>query len=230
MKYWKEHFNDNATKFKDSLLKQVDMTLNGNEVSLKQVDLRINAIKQNLFLDKTDVLLDICCGNGLITKKLSAFVQNVYGLDFSEGLIEIAKSKNKSSNVIYEIGDITKINLQKYKSINKINVYAGLQYISIDELKVFFDKIKSYEKPLTVYCANVPDKECLWNYYDTSEKKAFYHQRELEGMPHIGTWFYKDDFTRMAKSLGLYLKFLEIEKGLNTTSYRFDILLSNNPF
>jgi len=229
MKYWKEHFNNNASKFKASLLKQVDMTLNGNEVNPEQVELRVNAIRQNLFLNKTDVLLDICCGNGLITEKLSGFVQYVYGVDFSEGLIEIAKSRNKCSYLTYEVGDITKINLQKYSSINKINIYAGLQYISIDELQVFFEKIRLHDMPLTVYCANVPDKECLWNYYDTSEKKAFYHQRELDGAPHIGTWFYKNDVARIAKSLGLFLKFLEIEKGLNTSSYRFDILISNNP-
>src|SRR5579859_4090802 len=109
MNYWKEHFNENAAKFGSSLLKMVDMTLNGEEVDASQIDLRVKAITQNLSLNKNDVLLDICCGNGLLTDKLAASVARIYGVDFAEGLIEVAKSKNRHANVSYEVGDITKV-------------------------------------------------------------------------------------------------------------------------
>jgi predicted TPR repeat methyltransferase len=229
MKYWKEHFNENAVKFKTSLLKQVDMTVNGNEVNPEQIELRINAIKQNLSLRESDILLDICCGNGLITERLSDSVKLIYGVDFSEGLIEIAKNNQKATNLKYEVGDITKINLQNYDSITKINVYAGLQYISLKELQDLLKKIKSYPKPLIVYCANVPDKEKIWNYYDTEEKRKFYQERESAGKPHIGTWFYKNDIARAADALEVSYKFLEIDKRLNTSNYRFDIIFSTKP-
>src|SRR3989304_2454779 len=184
MDYWKEHYNENAAKFGSSLLKMVDMTLNGKEVDLAQVDLRVKAITQNLSLHKNDVLLDICCGNGLLTDKLAGSVTHICGVDFSEGLIDVAKGKNRHANISYELGDITKIDLYKYPSINKISVYAGLQYITFEEFKSFLNKIVSHNKPLLVYCANVPDKEKLWNYYDTNEKKAFYLKREEEAKPH----------------------------------------------
>lgn len=228
MNYWKEHYNENATKFSSSLMKQVDMTYNGKEVDDAQIDLRVKAINQNLLLAKDDVLLDICCGNGLVTDKLAGTVNRIYGVDFSEGLITVANGKNQHASVSYEVGDITKINLSKYSSINKVNVYSGLQCISLDELRMFLEQIAAYKKPLLVYCANVPDKEKLWNYYDNDEKKAFYLQREAQGKPHMGTWFNKGDITRMTESLGLDCRFLDIDKGLNTNYYRFDVLLNNN--
>jgi predicted TPR repeat methyltransferase len=226
MEYWKEHFNTNATQFASSLFKQVDMTVNGKEVGADQVDFRVKAMVENLNLTKDDILLDICCGNGLLTDKLSGIVNFVYAVDFSEGLIEIARKKNQHANCRYDVGDLTKIDLQQYNSINKLSVYSGLQYISLGELDVFFKKIAACNKPLLAYFSNVPDKEKLWNYYDTDAKKEFYFQREEEGKPHIGTWFNKNEIAHIAESSGLTCKFLEIDKAVNTSYYRFDILLS----
>jgi SAM-dependent methyltransferase len=228
MEYWKEHFNSNAIKFASSHFKQVDMTLNGKEVDAEQIDLRVKAMVENLSLNKNDVLLDICCGNGLLMDKLSGIVNNIYAVDFSEELINVARKKNHYPNVRYDVGDITKIDLQQYSSTNKLSVYSGLQYISLDELNIFLKKIAEYDKPLLAYFSNIPDKEKLWDYYNTDEKKAFYQQREAEGKPHMGTWFNKNDITCIAGSSGLYCKFLEIDKALNTNYYRFDVLLSKN--
>lgn len=230
IEYWKEHFNNNAIKFASSPFKQVDMTLNGKEVDADQIDFRVKAIVENLSLNKDDVLLDICCGNGLLTDKLAGIVNYIYGVDFSEGLIQIAQKKNQHANVRYEVSDITKIDLHQYGLINKLSVYSGLQYISIDELDIFLQKIVVHDKPLLVYLSNVPDKERLWDYYNTDEKKAFYLEKEAEGKPHIGTWFNRNDVAHIAESLGLFYKFLEIDKVLNTYYYRFDILLSKKPF
>ena len=98
MDYWKEHFDENAAKFENSLFKQVDMTVNGKEAGDIQVDLRVKGIMDNLSLKKSDILLDICCGNGMITSRLASYVSYIYAVDFSEGLINIANSTNKKEN------------------------------------------------------------------------------------------------------------------------------------
>jgi len=84
------------------------MTIGGQEVDDRQVELRVDSIVKNLRLASQDVLLDLCCGNGLLTKKISKYVSHIYAIDFSEGLISIAKAKNNSDNITYIIGDITK--------------------------------------------------------------------------------------------------------------------------
>ncbi len=225
MDYWKEHFNENAAKYENSLFKQVDMTVNGKEVDSIQVDLRVKSIINNLSLKSSDILLDICCGNGMITSMLASYVSQIYSVDFSEGLINIANSTNKKENINYAVGNIVTLDYSKFKNVTKVCMSSGFQYLSADEAEIFMKNL-SVLNSVTLYISNIPDKEKIWNYYNTDEKKAFYFQREKEGKPHIGTWRNKEDIEKLAAGNGFQCKFLDIDKGLNTSYYRFDVLLN----
>lgn len=50
-------------------------------------------------------LLDVGCGTGEILNKIATDKNNYYGLDLSEKMIEIAKSKKNSKNITYLVGD-----------------------------------------------------------------------------------------------------------------------------
>lgn len=225
MDYWKEHFNENAAKFENSLFKQVDMTVNGKEADDIQLDLRVKCIMDNLSLKSSDILLDICCGNGLITSKLASHVSYIYAVDFSEGLINIASSINKKQNINYTTGNIVSVNYFQFKNVNKICMPSCFQYLSMDDAKVFMKNLSVLDD-ISIYISNIPDKEKIWDYYDTDEKKAFYFQREKEGKPHMGTWWNKKDIEKLVSDNGFRCKFLDIDKGLNTSYYRFDVLLN----
>jgi 2-polyprenyl-3-methyl-5-hydroxy-6-metoxy-1,4-benzoquinol methylase len=47
-------------------------------------------------------VLDVGCGNGIISLNLGELGYNVHGIELSEDALEIAKSQNKFSNVIFE--------------------------------------------------------------------------------------------------------------------------------
>jgi len=224
MDYWKEHFDENAAKFENSLFRQVDMTVNGKEVEDIQIDLRVKGIKDNLLLDGSDILLDICCGNGMITSRLAGYVSFIYAVDFSEGLINIANTANKKSNIKYEVGNIISLKYSDFKGINKICMSSCFQYLSKDEAEEFLKNL-SLLKNVTIYISNIPDKEKIWDYYDTDEKKKFYSEREKEGRPHMGTWWDKKDIEKVVNGYSFQYKFLSINKDLNTSYYRFDLLL-----
>jgi SAM-dependent methyltransferase len=225
MDYWKEHFNENVKKSKESFLKQVDMTVNGKEVDNTQVDLRTDSIRKNLNLQTSDILLDICCGNGLITKKLAQYVSFIYAIDFSEELIKVANNFNMAANIIYILGDAVNMNYSRFSKVNKICLQSCWQYLSNKEVSKFLNNL-SVLNNIIVYISNIPDKEKIWNYYDTDEKKSFYLQREKEGKPHIGTWWKKKEVEKIVKDNGFKCKFLTINKNMNTSYYRFDVLLS----
>lgn len=225
MNYWKEHFDENASKFENSLFKQVDMTVNGKEADDKQVDLRAKRIKDILNLDKSDILLDICCGNGMVTSRYADYVSFIYGLDFSGGLIQIANKANKKENIEYGVVNIVNVDYTKFKNVNKVCMSSCFQYLSKREAEEFIKNL-SVLNNVSIYISNIPDVQRLWNYYDTEEKKAFYFQREKEGKPHMGTWWDKKDVERISVDNGFDCNFLAIEKDLNTSYYRFDLLLS----
>ncbi len=52
-------------------------------------------------------ILEIGCGTGKNTRLLSEISENVHALDFSEGMISLAREKLKSSNVTFSVADIT---------------------------------------------------------------------------------------------------------------------------
>lgn len=54
---------------------------------------------------KFNSLLDVGCGTGEILNKISNNKGKYYGLDLSPKMLEIAKSKDNSTNITYVIGD-----------------------------------------------------------------------------------------------------------------------------
>ena len=225
MDYWRKHFNDNAKRFSRSIKRQVDMTQDGREVDDAQVNLRVDSILRNLKLIRTDVVLDLCCGNGMITRKISEFVSRVYAVDFSEKLIEVAKEINNSENISYSIGDASRVNFTEFPEVNKICIQSCLQYLSSNEVELLLHNLSALDS-IKVYISNIPDIEKMWNYYNTDEKKAYYYRCEREGRPHLGTWWGKTEIECIAVKFGFQVEFIPINPGMNTSYYRFDLLLS----
>ena len=64
-------------------------------------------------LDSSDTLLDMGCGNGYSTNYFSGLCKEVVGGDFSEKMIERAKSENAKDNVSYVQIDARNFNLEK---------------------------------------------------------------------------------------------------------------------
>lgn len=52
-----------------------------------------------------DYLLDLGCGNGILTKKLDAYAENIVGIDLAEKNIEIAQSNNIFPNINFFVAD-----------------------------------------------------------------------------------------------------------------------------
>jgi len=99
--YWQNHFDLNSQKYQASLLKQVGKTINGREIPETQVNLIVKNIAKILRLSADDSVIDLCCGNGLITSRLAPLVKNIVGVDFSAGLIAEAEKHSNSQNIKY---------------------------------------------------------------------------------------------------------------------------------
>ncbi len=71
-----------------------------------------NKLISELNLEGNEVVLDLGCGNGLLTANLAELVPNgnVIGVDASKGMIEVAKEKEKEkSNLEFELMDLNKL-------------------------------------------------------------------------------------------------------------------------
>lgn len=81
---------------------------------------------ENIEDPKTKVIADIGCGRGEIGKKLCSMFKEVYMLDFSPGMIEVAKSNSKSTKpdnmnfMVKDMRDLSEFN-EKFDVVIAVN-------------------------------------------------------------------------------------------------------------
>lgn len=83
-------------------LKQVGKTVWGENISYQQFRSIILGIEHHLDLKEADVVLDLCCGNGLITKEIAKLCKEVVGVDFLYTLLEVANKYHRPRKVSYK--------------------------------------------------------------------------------------------------------------------------------
>ena len=223
--YWKVLYDSISKKFDGSLLKQVGKTINGQEISENQIRIIVDAIAKALSLNSKDSIIDLCCGNGLITKELELLANEIVGIDFTDGLILAAKKYKSSPNIKDINSDVLGFDLSHLSGIKKILMYEALQHFSPSQLGTLLGKLEILAPGALIFIGSIPDKDKLRAYYDTEEKFAFYIQRESEGAPHIGKWWSMAEIDQIASAYGFKALFLPQESTLYTAYYRFDVLL-----
>ena len=223
--YWRSYYDSNSRQFDGSLLKQVGKTVNGREISELQMKLIVQNIANVLRLSANDSLVDLCCGNGLITGQLAPHVKRVIGVDFTPGLIEQAKTHNSLPNIEYINSDVLRLDPDSFLGFKKVVMYEALQHFSLEQFAKLVDGLCGLGTGSLVFLGSIPNKEKLNAYYDTKEKYAFYMQREIEGKPHIGRWWLMEEIEQLAFPRGFKATFLLQDPTLYTAYYRFDVLL-----
>jgi SAM-dependent methyltransferase len=223
--YWKSHYDSKVDRFETSLLKQVDRTLNGEEMSGEQLDLCVQGVVDALGLAATDRVIDLCCGNGLITKIIAGKVATVVGADFSEKLVEQARTKSEAPNVAYVVADVTTLAPNVCEGVGKAYMRDSVSCFSSESLDRLLRQVGAAPSVKCIYISGVPDAEKLTTYYDTEEKMAFYREREATGRPHIGTWWSREEMRELVESAGWSVRFLAQDARLLSAPYRYDCLL-----
>lgn len=226
--YWKNHYNLISKQFDGSLLKQVGKTVNGLEISEVQVNLIVENIANILQLTIKDSFVDLCCGNGIITKQLAPLVNDVVGIDFTAGLIDAAINYNSFQNIKYINSDVLLLNLKYFSGMKKVLMYEALQHFSQKQFAILLNKLSNLDDGSLVFFASIPNKEKLREYYNTDEKFSFYMQRENQGMPHIGQWWLMDEIETLAIASGFKVTLIPQESTLYTAYYRFNVLLEKS--
>jgi SAM-dependent methyltransferase len=82
-----------------------------------------------LDLEQSDEVLDLCCGNGLITVRVAKMARRVTGVDFSRVLLQQAHGISNAANITYVEGDALSLDsVLKGCSFNKAYISAAFQY------------------------------------------------------------------------------------------------------
>jgi len=162
---------------------------------------RGNLLISELELNGDEVILDLGCGDGVLTRRISELVPRgkVVGIDASEGMIKEAK-KFENDNLSFVLADINKLNYAE--SFDVIYSNAALHWVKNHELllKNSFAALKSGGR---IYWGFAGDGNCL-NFIDVvkaemkSEKYKEYF-RDFEW-----PWFMptKSEYEKLTANIG----------------------------
>lgn len=225
---WRAHFDANQHRVElGDLFRQVGRTINGNPVSAEEISLVVDAARSALELGDSDCLLDICCGNGLVTEHLAATCIKTYGVDFSEFLIEVARYNNNAPGTTYIHASAIELTSSYFSAgqPTKVCMIAALQHFTVTSLERLLHAIENVaERSAPLFFADIPDVARLYHFYDTPERRADYERRRATGTEAIGTWW---DTAHLADILSAHGYDPEIRKQDSRRSgahYRFDLL------
>ena len=226
--FWRNYRKNKVTEDYLDLFYQVGKTINKLPIQQNIFDQMILDIINKLELNENDILLELCCGNGLLTKPLSFFVNKIYAFDFTEHLISTAKLKNQNENIEYAVGDVKSDFLNLFsisKMPNKYLMNDSLGYFTVSDLEKILINIK--KSSFIIYITGIPNDLLKWNFYNTEERKFKYKENVKNGDEFndgIGRWWKDSELYELSIKLNLKL---EIENQHNEiSSFRMNAIFT----
>jgi SAM-dependent methyltransferase len=196
-------------------------------VSPEQIELVVGAIKRRLNLSGQEVLLDLCCGNGLITARLSPWCRTIVGADYSWELIQVARERSAMPNTVYlhRAADDLRPTDFPNGAPTKICMNGGLQYFTEIMFGCVLHSLQGLvHRELALYLTDVPDAGKMRAFYNTPERWAEFERRRAARTEAIGTWWHRNHLKSIMENAGYTVRILDPEPERYTAHYRFDVL------
>jgi cyclopropane fatty-acyl-phospholipid synthase-like methyltransferase len=224
---WRDYWNAVPQVRNSNPLKQVGKTIGGIPVGARLVNLTVRSIRSALRLRMQDVVLELCCGNGLITFKVAKHCARIMAIDFSAPLIATARQRFQRENICYTIGDVTALGGPAVnRRFDKVFMHEALQHLTSRQTDDLLSCLAaSASRNARIFLASIPDAECLRNFYNTPERYRQYCESIERGLEPIGTWWRQGDIIALAEKHAYRTTVLKQNPELHTSHYRFDIIL-----
>ena len=188
---------------RDDFLGQIRRTVNGHSVSEEQMDLIENSIVLGLQLSKEDKVLDLACGNGILSKRLFEKCRGLHGVDLSAFLISVAQEYFQNlPRYKFLQSDIVEFLRHDFECLkfNKVLCYGSFSYLSEEAAK----------ETLTLLHARYPNVSCVYigNLPDYDKRHLFFTRsalREEDLKKHtttIGIWRSQEEFCALSSECG----------------------------
>lgn len=233
--FWGNYRNEDA-QTEDELFVQVGKTISRQPIPRDMFSSMVERIIDRLQLDATDHLLDMCCGNGLISFELARIAGHVTAIDFAEHMIKAAKKFKSLPNIAYYVGDVSSpVADMADRAIMGGGSIPG-KYLMNDALAYFDPKalgtivenicIAKDGQPFRFLLTGIPNIALKWNFYDTPERRLRHSESLRIGddtNDGLGRWWDATEIESICTKLGLNFS---IENQPDTISnYRMDTLI-----
>jgi SAM-dependent methyltransferase len=233
--FWGSYRNADAQS-EDDLFVQVGKTIARQPIPRGMFCSMVERIIERLELEHEDHLLDMCCGNGLISFELAGAAGHVTAVDFADHLIKAAMAFKSLPNIDYRVGDVSvpiaelvgEPHQDAGETPQKYLMNDALAYFDPEALGAILDNIRlaRHGKPFRFLLTGIPNSELKWNFYDTPERKRRHSELMNAGddtNDGLGRWWDPSEIRMVCEQRGLQVR---IENQPDAISdYRMDALI-----
>ncbi len=188
MSYWKRRWDRHLDGLQDDdPCRQVGRTLHQQPMGATMFRSMLARVVDQLELQPDHRVLDLCCGNGLLSTEIAAHCRSVLAVDFSHELIKQMAAQRRL-NVTAIVADAVNVCFRP-ASFDRILVAAAVQQFTEPEVIRLFERMASWLKPGGILLVtDVLDSERIWRFYDTEQRRGLYFEQTMAGAPILGTW------------------------------------------
>ena len=122
-----------------------------------------------LEINHDSVVLDLCCGNGIITNKIAMECKYIYGIDFSNRLIDRANKEAVELNIVnisYLISEARHIPLDN-ESVDKISCLTSFHYFPNHDyaIGVINEMLRVLKSGGQILITDIPNKDSIGYFF-----------------------------------------------------------------
>lgn len=209
----------------DDIWAQVKRTVRGKPLPDADIRLIVDSVCGLLALSPTDILLDLCCGNGALSHQWFSACAAGEGVDASPYLIDIANARfvEKNSRFVQSEALTYVLDPRARKDFTKAVCYGSLQYFSrasaVRLLTAARDRLPDLCR---IVIGNIPDLERAPDFFGTANLDPEMLSSPLSA---LGVWYSAREFTLLAEQAGWQCQLHRMPEGFHAAHYRFDAIL-----
>jgi cyclopropane fatty-acyl-phospholipid synthase-like methyltransferase len=202
---------------------QVLRTRNGQPIAPERWQFTLHDLDSKFPVGPEDDLLDLCCGNGLFTRHFAQHCSSVVAVDISADLLG-SLDRRRLPHVITQQGDIRKACFAA-GAFSRILLYAGVQHLSEGEAVALFRDMFCWLRPGgLLFVGDIPDRNRLWSFYNTPERRVLYFDNCITDHDVVGTWYEAEWLVQLAQSIGFrQVEAIPQPPELINAHFRFDL-------
>ncbi len=206
--------------------RQVKRTIGGKPVPDEQIDLIVETMIANLDLGPSDVLLDICCGNGALSGRFFERCAGGVGVDYSETLVGVARKYFSTGPAVsYETGEAVAFlrDAPAPDRFTKAIVYGSICYFARESAESLLTQLRRRFTNISCFViGNIADLDRIDDFFGGRPREDGIEDRPDSA---IGVWWSPKDFADMAARAGWKAETRLMPEPYYAKHYRFDAVL-----